>query len=306
MRTDYGTDYGLAIALELNYPTGDGHNARVGIGSSVAMGIIRSSANSETLRLRGRGPAQPARVSANVGLTEFRMSNKLALGSVLLFLALGLLVWAWAKRPGSGYVWTIDCVRFDTTGWQLREASATTMTWTNPDSDILSLSRVQGQADVSSAVDLPSLRARGRQLAAGNNGGLVYADFAGCAGVRAVSLIYKREQLPAYEYTGMVIIPRDAHHFVVTVASVERGTTGMRDAIVTSQLLQQGRLDPTKTDANHRIEGWFSDPYDSKYDATALNSIADGEQYDSVVPSHPLSKVRGTLRTIEKSFLFQQ
>jgi hypothetical protein len=49
-----------------------------------------------------------------------------------------------------------------------------------------------------------------------------------------------------------------------------------------------------------------SDPYDSKYNATALHSVADGEQYDSVVPSHPLSKVRGTLRTVEKSMAFQQ
>ena len=231
------------------------------------------------------------------------MSNKLALGAVLLVVAIGLLVWAWRTRPGP--VWTIDGVRFETTNWQPREASATTMTWTNPDGDLLSLNRVGGQADFSPVDDLPSLRARSRQLAAGNTGGLVYADFLDRGGVRAVSLIYKREQWPAYAYTGMIVIPRDGHHFVVTIESVERGTTGVRDAIVTAQLFQQGKLDPTKTDANHRVEGWFSDPYDSKYNATALNSLADAEQYDSVVPSHPLSKVRATLRMIEKSLAFQ-
>jgi len=210
-----------------------------------------------------------------------------------------------AKRPGSGSAWTIDGVRFDTTGWQLQDASAATMIWTDPDGDVLSLSHVRGQADVPSGDDLPTLRARCRQLAAANNGGLVYADFVNGDGVRAVSLIYKREQLPAYAYTGMVIIPREGHHFLVTVASIERGTTGMRDAIVTARLVQQGKLDPTKTDENRRIAGWFNDPYDVKYSATALNSVADGEQYDSIVPSHPLSKVRGTLRTIEKSIAFQ-
>jgi len=115
-----------------------------------------------------------------------------------------------AKRPGSGSAWTIDGVRFDTTGWQLQDASAATMIWTDPDGDVLSLSHVRGQADVPSGDDLPTLRARCRQLAAANNGGLVYADFVNGDGVRAVSLIYKREQLPAYAYTGMVIIPREA------------------------------------------------------------------------------------------------
>lgn len=234
------------------------------------------------------------------------MSNKLAFAAALVVLALGLFVWAWRTRAGSGSVWAIDGVRFDTTSWQVRESSATKIIWTNREGDVLSLDRVEGLAPYSSTDDLPSVRARCRQLATDNDGGLVYADFVDLDGAWAVSLIYKREQLPAYAYTGLVIIPRNGHHFVVTVASVERGTTGVRDAIVTAQLLEQGKLDPTKIDANHRLEGWFSDPYDSKYNATALNSVADGEQYDSVVPSHPLSKVRGMLRTIEASMEFQQ
>jgi hypothetical protein len=179
------------------------------------------------------------------------------------------------------------------------------MTWTNAEGDVLSLARFQGET-VSSAENLSSLRDRARQLAAMNGGGIVQADFVERGGVRAAALIFKKEQLPAYAYTGMFIIPGDGHHFVVTVESVERGVTGVRDAMVTTQLLQQGKLDPTKTDANHRVEGWFSDPYDAKYNATALNSVADSAQYDAVVPSHPLSKIRQTLRTIGNTFTFQQ
>jgi hypothetical protein len=177
------------------------------------------------------------------------------------------------------------------------------MTWTNPEGDSLSLRRLHGEA-VTSAEDLSSLRARARQLAEINRGGIVQADFVERAGVRAASLIFKYERLPAYAYTGLFIIPRDSHHFVVTVESVERGVTGIRDTIVSAQLIQQGKLDPTKTDANRRVEGWFSDPYDSGYNAIALNSVADAEQYDSLVPSHPLSKVRDTLRTIERTLEF--
>ena len=236
---------------------------------------------------------------------KIRVSTKLAVSAVLVVLTLALLVWVWANRPRATPDWTIDGVRFDTSGWRLQEASATTMTWTNAEGDVLSLTRFQGEA-VSAAEDLSSLRVRARQLAASNHGGIVQADFVDRGGVRVASLIFKKEQLPAYEYTGMFIIPSDGHHFVVTVESVERGVTGVRDAMVTAQLLQQGKLDPTKTDTAHRVEGWFSDPYDSTYNATALNSVADGEQYDSVVPSHPLSKIRRTLRTIGNTLTFQQ
>ena len=228
------------------------------------------------------------------------MSNKPAMGVVLVALTLTLLVWLLAKRPSSTSAWMMDTIRFDTSAWQLQEASATTMTWTNPEGDVLSLSRYDGEP-VTAAEDLSSLRLRARQLAESNRGGLVHADFIDRDDVRAASIIFKQERLPAYAYTGMLIIPRRGHHFVVTVESVERGMTGVRDALVTAQLLQQGQLDPTKRDANRRVEGWFSDPYDSAFNATALNSVADSEQYDALVPSHPLSKVRTTLRTIEKS-----
>jgi hypothetical protein len=153
---------------------------------------------------------------------------------------------------------------------------------------------------------LSSLRTRARELAAIHQGGIVQADFVDRSGVRMASLIFKHEQLPAYAYRGMLIIPGDGDHFVVTVESVERGTTGIRDAMVTAHLLQEGKLDLTKTDANRRVQGWFSDPYDPALNATALHSVADAEQYDSLVPSHPLAKVRTTLRKVGDSLALQR
>ena len=99
-----------------------------------------------------------------------------------------------------------------------------------------------------------------------------------------------------------MIIPGTGEHFAVTVSSVEGGTTGVRDALVTQELLGQGKLDPTKKDGPGKPERWFHDPYDSKFDEGALNNVADDERYDYLVPSHPLSKVRRVLRTVAESF----
>ncbi len=199
----------------------------------------------------------------------------------------------------------IGGVRFDTPGWQRQESSGDKIIWENPDGDAMSLTQVEIGPSYS-FTDVPSVRAMCRHIAEGSRGGLVSAGFVDFGDPRGVSLIYKREQLPAYTYTGMLIIPRGGHLVVVTVSSIERGITGVRDTVVAGRLIERGELDPTKTDANHRVKGWFFDPYDSKYDATALNSLADAELYDSVVPSHPLSKVRGTLHTIEKTLVFRK
>jgi hypothetical protein len=103
-----------------------------------------------------------------------------------------------------------------------------------------------------------------------------------------------------------VIIPDKLRYFVIVIASVEGGVTGVRDALVTAKLGEQGRLDPTKTDAAGRLQGWFRDPYDSSFDSTAINSVADGEEYDSLVPSHPLSKVRRMICKIRDSMVLER
>jgi hypothetical protein len=233
------------------------------------------------------------------------MLARLALVGVMVICGVSIAMLVLGKRPEPGSNWTIDGVRFETTGWQLREATADAMAWANPEGDALTLKKVAGSADVPATTDLASLRAHCRRLATSNGGSLVYAAFVGRAQAGVAALIYKREELPAYAYTAMVIVPHGAAHYLLTVASVERGTTGVRDALATVQLMQQGKLDPTKTDANRRVQGWFKDPYDPKYDRTTIHSVADAEEFDSLVPLHPLSKVRATLRTIEKSLKVQ-
>jgi hypothetical protein len=226
--------------------------------------------------------------------------------TVVAVLVIAVLACEVAATKSSDKAATGATVRFDTTGWRLKESSEMRMLWTDSDGDALSLDRVRGLADLPSIDDLKSVRAWCRELARGNNGGLVSADVLDLRGTTAVRLIYKREELPAYGYTGMMIIPGKGEHFVIVVASVERGTTGVRDALVTAQLFEQGKLDPTKTDDHGRLEGWFHDPYESEFDASALSSVADDERYDSLVPSHPLSKIRRTLRAIAESFHWSQ
>jgi hypothetical protein len=105
----------------------------------------------------------------------------------------------------------------------------------------------------------------------------------------------------------MLIFPFKSVHYIITIASGERGVTGIRDAIVTAQLLEEGKLEieefeePGSSGEIGRIKGWFQDPYDSDYQGHILCSSSDDEKYDAQFPDHPLSKIRRYLMQIEET-----
>jgi hypothetical protein len=86
--------------------------------------------------------------------------------------------------------------------------------------------------------------------------------------------------------------------FMWTVMAVERGTTGVREAVVAATLLRDGKLLP------HEYEQrWVQDPYEPAYrgaDRRLLRFMSDDEGYDQQFPQHPLSKVRRILATLSK------
>jgi hypothetical protein len=192
-------------------------------------------------------------------------------------------------------------MHFDTTGWRLCDTSPSGSSWVTDEGDALSLYCGPGPGELSPSEELPAIRDYARKFAATSQGSLVWADRRTCGGIPGVAFIYKREQLPAYAYTGVIMIPNGDWHFVLVMASMERGVTGVRDAVVTASLLSRGQLNIAVKDARGRLAGWFRDPYDSALDADALASVADDEQYDESVPSHPLSKIRRFLRTFEET-----
>jgi hypothetical protein len=123
-------------------------------------------------------------------------------------------------------------------------------------------------------------------------------------------LIYKREDGRGYLYGGMVFIPRQDEVWVVGSSCREQGMTGTREALVMAQLAEQGRLEierlpaPDATGAGGKIRNWFRDPYDPEYSGRVLRSLSDDEQYDALVPHHPLLRLRRILSTVRRTVRF--
>jgi hypothetical protein len=199
---------------------------------------------------------------------------------------------------------TVEALRFDTSSWHEQEISDDRAVWINESGDLLALEVVPDSVNVPPLWNEAQLRWYCRQVADAEGAGIVAVDGMDLGPVSAVQFIFKRECGSGYVYKGMMVIPTAQVQYVFCVVCAESGTTGVREALVTARLVEAGKLQlelSEESDASGaigKIAGWFQDPYDPTYDGKVVRSIADEEQYDSLVPDHPLSRLRRYLLQI--------
>jgi tetratricopeptide (TPR) repeat protein len=156
--------------------------------------------------------------------------------------------------------------------------------------------------------DMRSVRAFCRRKAAASGRAIVSVETADIAGIQCLKVIEKYERPPGYDYDGAITIPLNDFHFAIVMNASEHGTTGVREAVVTSQLISTGELDlsalQAAESANVQIPGWFWDPYDLAYDGRVLHSTSDDVRLDALFPDHPLSRIRRSLAGIQRSVKF--
>jgi hypothetical protein len=181
-------------------------------------------------------------------------------------------------------------------GWNEDTPAEDMRIWRDLDGDVLSLAISSEPFPYFDRAEVMDIRKWARELAQGNGGGLIEA----CRLNEGGKIIYKRLQMPAYVYSGMLLNRMHEVWLAWTVVAGERGVTGLREAIVTSNLISEGKLKPEEYE-----ERWGQDPYDPAFrsvvDRSLLRFISDDESYDQQFPRHPLSKVRQTLATIAKN-----
>lgn len=152
---------------------------------------------------------------------------------------------------------------------------------------------MNGSLGLTVSTDTLVVRQGCRRIAEGNKGAIVSVDAVTVAQRPATQLIYKREKLPAYAYTGMLFLQLEGFAYIIVIAAEEQGVTGLREATITSHLLSEGKL----TLETYK-SGWFRDPSDP---TSRSRSLSDDEAYDSGFPEHPLSKVRRTLGYLQSN-----
>jgi tetratricopeptide (TPR) repeat protein len=201
----------------------------------------------------------------------------------------------------------VESVRFDLPGWKRKRTSSEAAEWRDGGGDILQVRFADQPAPLlSESSDIASLREHYRREAAASGGGIVSVDALTIHGVPGVEAIKKFERRPAYSYQGMLALGFESSHCVFAIESLERGTTGVREAVVTSHLFERGELEIREEPgaASGELVGWFLDPYLASYDGPILHSLSDDERLDGLFSQHPLARIRRVLARIAETLSF--
>lgn len=196
--------------------------------------------------------------------------------------------------PDTGVRVPIDAVHMTLDGWFEVPREEGVRLWQARSGAVLTL-RVVSSA-IPPAGDIEGLRRHARQIATKFGGGVVEAELADSPYGPCRRLIYKRLRDTGFVFIGMLWMPVNDHWLVWIVGDCESGTTGVREATITAEMFDDGRL---TVEQYQRI--WAADPYEPSLlvaDQRVLRNISDDEQFDARFPRHPLSCVRTVLREL--------
>jgi len=191
----------------------------------------------------------------------------------------------------------IGRIELGVSGWKLNKADsdAHNALWKNEQGDELSLI-VAPSIDLSPEAGDQEVRQFCRRLAEENSAGLVQTGWIFGQLGRAIQFIYKHPTGSGFTFSGIQILPLRNASLQWKVVATERGTTGVREAFVTKQMFDQGRM---------TLEGyekfWAADPFDLTYSGVehkALRYFSDDVFFDSLFPDHSISRVRRMLANL--------
>ena len=205
--------------------------------------------------------------------------------------------WRRIWHGGDRVLSPLRSVRLNLPGWREEKTRGDLRVWRDSQGSVLSLAIPDQPFAPGERSDETALRQQCRSLAESQSAGLIEVGSDTGASGADFHLIYKRLEIPAYSFTGMLFL-RDQQH-VWTIVATELGTTGVREAVIMAELMNSGKL----TIEEYR-SSWARDPYDHDYDGVdrgLLRFLSDDECYDERFPEHPLSKARRVLAAIPGS-----
>jgi hypothetical protein len=206
---------------------------------------------------------------------------------------------------------SLKMLQFDVQkGWKqvkLPEDEQNRVIYMGEPGDVHYITLTHGSPDLPALDDVVALQAHFRDLARKSNGGIVSVDVTEVQGMPAVVYFTKevREKIRGYRYVARCLIPLKTDWFEVRMGAIEMTVaTGARESVVNAILGADLEYEEIPPDAaptpgpilgkstGKRIKGWFKDPYDPKYDSSAMCCVSDHKKYDGSFPAHPLSRLR--------------
>ncbi|SHK66568.1 hypothetical protein [Chryseobacterium polytrichastri] len=197
----------------------------------------------------------------------------------------------------------INSVSIPHFGWDKVEENESRIIWVNPEQNaLISLYFFDLQPDLPTIKDTNHLRDFHRKSIAASGGGIIEVNTFKVQNIPSVKTIFKIPQAESgMTYIASVTIPFKNCSFVIKVQAVEAGTTGIRDTVILSKLLESEEVSFDNDD----LQNWFEDPYDPTFKEGTLMNKSEQEKYDAEFPQHPLTIARISISKAIQEVVFK-
>jgi hypothetical protein len=232
--------------------------------------------------------------------------------AVIMFLALfagmgfigGLFMLVrWLFRYASGApedAISLDSVSFDTTryrqGGEIRgqgewfELTGSDRAWLTPEGDVVAMWYRPNPPDLpSGAGSIAELREHLRSRSCDEKTSMVEFRLMSLSEVTAIQSIFKLQLEPhGVDYQGLLTIPFAKFTFDIAIRCDEKGTTGVREAVLLHKALQAGTI---RIDAQGKVVGDWN---------------PDDPGFDELFPQHALSRLRREMDRVVDSLRIEE
>lgn len=199
---------------------------------------------------------------------------------------------------------SIDSLSFDTSNWKQYSKEGEAIIWVNDYGEAAMLQFYSSKPDFRTPLKeefIDEIRKDYRTFTQENNAGIIGVELFSICGIPSIEVVVKKQlEHKGYGYNGSVILALKDFWYLILFEAEERGLTGLRESTIS--ILESKKRE--KEDQEKKSVGSIlqpRDPYDPVFDEGALFKLTDNEEYDHLLPKHPLSRIRHHLRILRKT-----
>ncbi|MEW6657049.1 MAG: hypothetical protein AB1424_00160 [Thermodesulfobacteriota bacterium] len=194
-----------------------------------------------------------------------------------------------------------QAISFDETDFKYQGERDGVHLWFTPMGDGLGLYSYLIPPDIGADLhDVVGLRAFYRRIADDAGLGVIEIEQVIVGECKVVRTLFKMAQEPAGRtYLGSLTFPFRDCSYVLKVQCPEHGVKGLRDTVVSMNLMQAGKIgfDPD----TGAVAGWLDDPYDPNERGPMTRNQSERPEFDAQFPEHPLSRARLVLDHLQRT-----
>lgn len=191
----------------------------------------------------------------------------------------------------------LDLITFASPGFEPQGDNDGVRVWHSPAGDGVGLHHFSIPPDIEADLeDVDSVRAFYGRTASESGLAIIEVETPTIQECRFVRTMIKIPQQPfGMTYLGSLTFRFRDFSYVLKVQCVERGITGMREAVVFEDFIK----DSAVSNLEGGSEEWMEDPYDASVRAPLMRNRSEAQEYDAEFPEHPLTRARQVLGHIE-------